>query len=149
MNKKFVNLDNARVDEQRKVMERIVKNGECPFCSENLCKYHPKPIILETGHWIVTENAWPYEMTKNHFLLISQRHIESSEELSRDEWADLKGILEILKERFNLTHGTLLMRFGDSSKTGGTVKHLHIQVVQSDPTHPNYDSKKGLRTRIG
>jgi ATP adenylyltransferase len=144
-----VQLENARKEEQIKVMEQIIKDGVCPFCEENLEKYHPRPILFKTKHWIVTENAWPYDMAKKHFLLIAKRHIENSRDLLMCEWADIGSLMKKLEKEHLLDHGTLLMRFGDMSKTGATVRHLHIQLVQSDPDHPEYDPGVGILTRVG
>jgi diadenosine tetraphosphate (Ap4A) HIT family hydrolase len=146
----LVNMDNARVDDQREVMQQIIDDGVCPFCEENLEKYHPKPILFRTGYWIVTENAWPYKATKKHFLLVYRpSHLEKSEDLPPEALTDLAVVMARLSHEQGLTHGTLLMRFGDMAKTGATVKHLHIQLVQSDPDHPEYDPSVGLLTRIG
>jgi hypothetical protein len=45
--KAFVNLDHARKEHQIAVMKRIVEDGTCPFCKENLMQYHTKPILFE------------------------------------------------------------------------------------------------------
>ncbi|MFW5887748.1 MAG: HIT domain-containing protein [Bacteriovoracia bacterium] len=146
---KHVNLKNARKEDQIAIMRQIIEDGVCPFCRENLEKYHTKPILFETRHWVVTENAWPYELTKKHFLLISQRHLTHSGQINEDEWSDISKIFKILEEKYGLDSGTMLLRFGDMNKTGATVKHVHIQLIQSDPDNPEYDPQKGLLTRIG
>lgn len=143
-----LNMSNARGDEQRAVMKKITQDGFCPFCEKHFEKYHPKPILFRTDRWIVTENAWPYFPTTHHFLLVYRKHIAHSQHIDQKGWIELGEIIKRLEEH-GLSHGTLLMRFGDMSKTGGTVSHLHIQLVQSDPDNPGYDSEKGLVTRIG
>jgi ATP adenylyltransferase len=146
---KFLNLNNARKKEQIDVMKQIIKDGVCPFCRENLEKYHTKPIIFETKNWVVTENAWPYNLTKKHYLVINQNHIEHSSEITDDGWFEIKQILEKLEEKEGLKYGTLLMRFGDTNRTGATVNHLHFQIIQADENHPDYKQNTGLMTRIG
>lgn len=138
-----INIDNARTDEQRSVMERIKKDGVCPFCREHFETYHSKPIIFETEHWIVTENAWPYEHTENHFLFVAQKHITLPSTLSKNAWHDLHENIARLEKEYSLERGTLLMRFGDSKATGATVDHLHAQlVVSKSPDKP-------VVTRVG
>jgi len=144
-----VELGNARQKEQRVVMERIITDSVCPFCRVHLEEYHPNPILFETDHWIVTTNAWPYHLAKYHFLVIAREHISHSAELPTEAWADISKVFTTLSNGFDLDHGTFLMRFGDMSKTGATVKHLHFQIIQSDPAHEDYDQEKGLWTRIG
>jgi diadenosine tetraphosphate (Ap4A) HIT family hydrolase len=147
--KKHLNLDNARRDDQRELMRKIIEDGICPFCRENLEKYHPKPILFETDCWIVTTNAFPYELTKGHFLVIYRDHIENNSQISPKGWQEIEIVIARLQKEHGLEYGTMLMRFGDTSKTGATVTHLHFQLVQSDPESPDYDPKKGLMTRIG
>ena len=51
MSEKTVELGNARLGEQRSVMETIVKDAVCPFCLEHLRKYHKKPLLTENDSW--------------------------------------------------------------------------------------------------
>lgn len=144
------NMNRVREPEQKQVMERSIADGVCPFCEEHLEKYHPKPVLFKTKYWIVTENAWPYPLSKNHLLLIYRpKHISHSRDIEGDGWKDFKEIIERLEKEVGLGYGTFFMRFGDMQATGATVKHIHAQIVQSDPTHKDYDPKKGLWTRIG
>jgi len=113
-------------------------------------KYHPKPILFKTKFWIVTHNAWPYEFTKNHFLLIYRpAHIEDSSQMNNHAYAEIKEIITKLNREHGLGSGTFLMRFGDMKKTGATVLHLHAQIIEGDSEHPNYDPQKGVITRVG
>ena len=38
MKKQFVDLDNAREDEQKQVMQEIIEADHCPFCEEKILK---------------------------------------------------------------------------------------------------------------
>lgn len=146
---KFVNLKNAREKEQLKVMKKIAKDQICPFCENSIKNYHPKPILFKTANWLVTENAWPYPMTQNHFLLIHRKHIVHTKNISAKGWSEIGKIIKKLEKSNNLNYGTLLMRFGETSKTGASVTHVHFQLVQSNPNDKNYDPKIGIFTRIG
>lgn len=144
-----IRIEGVRFEEQKKVMEQITEDGVCPFCEENLPKYHKAPILFKTKNWTVTENAWPYKMTKNHFLVISRDHIDHSSKISPEAWSEISEVVSKLEKEYGLEYGTLLMRFGDMYKTGATVKHLHFQLVQSDPEDPNYKEDEGLCIRVG
>lgn len=129
--KSGLNIKNARKEEQIAIMKQIISDGVCPFCRDNLETYHTKPIVFETAGWVVTENAWPYEHTEKHFLLITQRHIKTPDELSDTEWLEVKNIQKKLREDFDLKSATLLARCGDPTSSGATVEHLHMHVISA------------------
>lgn len=139
----LMNHGNARKDEQRKVMAQIEKDGVCSFCLEHMPKYHPNPILKTGEHWYVTQNAWPYDNTAHHFLLITMRHISDSKELTDAEWIELLGMQKWLALEFNTTGGTLMMRTGDMAKSGSTVSHLHTHFIVAA------DAEKPVITRVG
>jgi galactose-1-phosphate uridylyltransferase len=150
MDNNLLNIQSARKEDQIAIMKKIIADGVCPFCEQNLGKYHPKPILFKTKFWIVTHNAWPYEFTKNHFLLIYRpAHIEDSSQMNNHAYAEIKEIITKLNREHGLGSGTFLMRFGDMKKTGATVLHLHAQIIEGDSEHPNYDPQKGVITRVG
>ena len=148
-NKKHVELPNARHAEQIAIMKRAIEDGVCPFCFENLENYHPEPIEFITDEWVVSWNAFPYEFTKICILVIARKHIESSKEISPKGWAEIGEIIKRLEEELGMDYGTMVMRFGDASKTGASIRHLHFHLVQSDPNHPEYDPNVGVMVRIG
>jgi hypothetical protein len=75
--------------EYAQALAKIEEAGVCPFCEEHLPKHHGKPILFSNAHWIVTENAWPYEGTRHQFVLIAREHIESAEVLPSEAWEAL------------------------------------------------------------
>jgi len=127
--KEHVNLDHARVPHQVETMKRIVADDRCPFCKENLFTYHTKPILHESEHWILTENFAPYEGTKKHYLLIAQKHCTGFWELSDEAKLDFFAILNTVRENESFLGGTIVMRWGDTERTGASVTHLHAQLV--------------------
>ena len=140
-----VELSNARLREQREVMEGILDDGVCPFCITSLTKYHRKP-ILETGtHWLVTENQWPYENTELHLLLIARKHIRSLSEFGDDvgpAFSELGSLAAKYLQNHGTDSGSLGMRIGDPSVTGGTVDHLHAHLLKIDTNAPPGTSLK-------
>lgn len=146
MNKSGLNLNNARKEEQIKVMKQIIADGICPFCHDFVDKekpaYHSNPILVENDSWMVTRNAWPYEHTKEHLILVIKRHILTPEEMTNEEVLDLWDAIRKTKQKLEITHSTLLMRSDSTGMTGATVQHLHAQLVVSAGEEP-------VITRVG
>jgi diadenosine tetraphosphate (Ap4A) HIT family hydrolase len=146
MNKSGLDLNNARREEQVEKMRQIISDGVCPFCHDFVDKekpaYHSNPVLAETDFWVATRNAWPYEHTKEHLILVIKRHILLPEEMKNEEILDLWNIMEKVKQELNITHSTLLMRSDSTGRTGATVQHLHAQLVVSAGEEP-------VITRVG
>jgi ATP adenylyltransferase len=145
-NTTHVNLAHAREAHQRTVMEQIVKDGVCPFCYEHLERYHTEPLLFETEHWVATTNFAPYPGSAFHFLLIARTHHEDILSLSNEERIDLFTALDRLNKEYTIPGGTVIMRFGDTEYTGGSVTHLHAQLVVGAPRS---ERTEPIRTFIG
>ncbi|HBI34378.1 MAG TPA: hypothetical protein DEA43_01490 [Candidatus Moranbacteria bacterium] len=146
MNKSGLDLKNARKEEQIEIMKKIISDGVCPFCHDFVEKsnppYHPHPILVENDSWIATRNAWPYDHTKEHLILVVKRHILTPEEMTKNEILDLWDVIKQVKQKLEITHSTLLMRSDSTGMTGATVQHLHAQLVVSAGQEP-------VITRVG
>ena len=125
----LVDLDNARLDEQREVMQDIIAADHCPFCRENLAKYHKTPILREGQYWLVTTNQWPYAHTQLHLLFILKEHATELTELDPAAGAELIEHAQWAAREYDIPGGGLVMRFGDTAHSAGTVAHLHAQLV--------------------
>ncbi len=130
----FINLSATRRDDQREVMMKIDKTSDCPFCPENLTKYHKLPIIKEGEFWWLTDNQWPYEKVKHQLLAISKRHIEHISEVEPAAGAELFALFATEAKRRNIPGGGLAMRFGSSAhgNYGSSVLHLHAHLIEPD-----------------
>lgn len=126
----FVNLGNARKDEQREVMEHIQHEGVCPFCPESIKKYHKQPILREGEHWLLTQNQWPYDFTEHHLLLIATKHIQTVTDLGPGSFDELQGHVEWAVATYRIASGGLAMRFGSIERNGATVDHLHAHIIE-------------------
>lgn len=129
---KFVDVGNTRTSEQREVYERIEAEGFDPFEAEHFKKNHPHPTLFENTNWLLTHNAFPYQGTSLHLLLIHKPFITSIEKISPTGWIDFQELIQFVVKEFNLTSGGFFMRFGDTVKTGGTVTHLHAHIMVTD-----------------
>lgn len=141
-NEEQVEIRNARRKEQIAVMEKIKKDGVCSFCREHMEKYHENPILKETDYWYYTKNAWPYENTKHHFILIPKSHVSTPHELSNEEWSELREMVTFISKEHGIDDATFLMRFGKMIDTGATVRHLHAHIIVGDGKNP-------VITRVG
>jgi ATP adenylyltransferase len=143
---RHVDIDNARLDEQRQVMQEIIDADHCPFCRENLDKYHKQEILKEGEFWLVTKNQWPYDFTKVHLLLIYKQHATDLSELDPESGKELLELLQWAQKEYKIPGGGWAMRFGDTDHSAGTVAHIHVQFIMPDLEHPEF---KPVRIKIG
>ncbi len=132
---KFINLSSVRRQDQRQVMEAINKQGHCPFCRENLEKYHKNPILKEGKFWLLTENQWPYEKIKHQLLAIYKTHIEHIKDLDPEAGKELIVLFAEETKKRKIPGGGLAMRFGNNPKLGNygsSVQHLHAHLIEPD-----------------
>lgn len=131
---KYINISAVRRDDQRKVMEEIRDQGHCPFCPENLPKYHKSPILKEGKFWLLTENQWPYDKIKHQMLAIYKTHIEHITEMDPEAGRELIEIFaeEALKRK--MAGGGVAIRFGSSAdgNYGSSVLHIHAHLIEPD-----------------
>ena len=145
---KFVDFDNARYEDQAAVMQQSEQAGVCPFCMDQLAKYHTAPIEWEGEHWVITKNGWPYTNTKVHLLAILKFHQENIDELSGAAAAELFTALKWAVAKYQIPGGGLVVRFGDSNYSAGSVLHLHAHIIQPDIHAPNY-ADNPVKVKIG
>ena len=151
-----VNLAHARTPFQSTIMKRIVRDKVCPFCMEHFLKYHTKPIIKEGKYWVLTENFEPYKGSKHHLLAVTKKHVQHFDKLSPEAQAEVFKLFGDEARKRGIKGGALFMRFGDTEYTGGTVEHLHAQLVSGgkrgkgkEPliTYLGYSTKKATTVR--
>ncbi len=141
-----IDISNARLDEQKAVMQNIMDAGHCPFCKENLAKYHTEEILKEGTYWLLTYNRWPYEHTRVHLLLIYKEHVTDLAGLDPQSGEELLAFTQWAQQEFGVAGGGLAMRFGDTRYSAGTVAHIHAQFICPDLDDPTYEP---VRIKIG
>jgi ATP adenylyltransferase len=132
---RFINMNSVRREDQKIVMEEIKKEGLCPFCRENLDKYHKNPILKEGKFWILTENQWPYEKIKHQLLAIYKTHVEHLNEMDPEAGRELFEMFQEESKKRNIMGGGLAMRFGKNSEYGNygsSVLHVHAHMFEPD-----------------
>ncbi len=131
---RFINTKVIRREDQRQVMQEIEKAGHCPFCRENLAKYHKNPILKEGKYWLLTDNQWPYEKVKHQMLAIYKEHVEHLKDIHPDAGSELFQMFAEASRERNMEGGGLAMRFGSSvhGNFGSSVLHIHAHLVEPD-----------------
>jgi diadenosine tetraphosphate (Ap4A) HIT family hydrolase len=81
----------------------------------------------------VTPNAFPYQGTKLHLLVVPHQHANDMLDLDDEALGDFWTALRLIRERFGLDHYGLGARNGNCSFTGATIAHVHAHVVVGDP----------------
>lgn len=127
-NNAFVDPRFARSDEYEADLKEIAELGVCPLCPENF-NWHKEPILNRQGDWLITRSSHPYQGTLHHFLIIGDQHKENFADLTEDDFRNIQLLVNWTVEEFNLPGGALCMRFGDTSHTGATVKHIHAHLI--------------------
>jgi diadenosine tetraphosphate (Ap4A) HIT family hydrolase len=133
--KTFVDPDNARNPDYRKKLEEIFEKGIDPFSKEHLQNFDKKEILYETKHWFVFKNQYPYPGAKTQFVIVCQQYKETIEEISISEMTDLLSVSAYICDKYKILGGGFTMRFGDTKKSGATVKRLHAQIIEPEDGH--------------
>jgi len=149
MKKTFVSVKNAgdRPDDTyKKAVEKIRADAVCPFCPDNLARYHKKPIIKTGRYWILTANMYPYRGARHHLLMVYKKHVEHLSEVAPRAWSELLKLTQAEAGKRAIAGGMFYMRFGDTSHTGASVAHLHANLVSPDIRGKN---RKPVTVRVG
>ncbi|HYM45801.1 MAG TPA: HIT domain-containing protein [Solirubrobacteraceae bacterium] len=126
------NLDAARSVEQRRYMDELEAAGVCVFCPEHVAEHHREPVEHSGRHWYVTKNDYPYEGSVAHYLVVSNLHVVSFDELPDEAGAELWAIKRALKARLEPAALATVERSGNMLYNGGSVAHLHVHLVTLD-----------------
>jgi len=138
--KNFVNINNARKGEYKRVIEEIAKTGKCPFCKENF-KYHKKPIIKQKGGWLLTDVSWPYKNARCHLMILGEKHRENFSELKNKDFETISYLAKFAIKKYKIKGGALAIRFGDTNYTGASVAHLHFHIISPEINKKTKHSK--------
>jgi len=106
---------------------KCAERKDIPVLTEKTTTKNP---ILRSGeHWFLTTNQWPYEHTRVHLLAIATYHAEQLQDLKPGSFDELQQHFTWAEEEFKIAAGGLAMRFGDTSRNGATVRHLHAHLI--------------------
>lgn len=98
----------------------------CIFC--DLRGKGDRPVLARTNSFFAVHDKYP--VNTGHTLLISYRHVCRLRDLSSDEFADFKQILEIVQDELT-GKGAEGFNIGinEGEVAGQTIGHLHIHVI--------------------
>jgi diadenosine tetraphosphate (Ap4A) HIT family hydrolase len=113
--------------------------GVCAFCREHVEQETTSPIEIETEHWIVKANDYPYERTTYHLLVIPKEHVRSVSELSAKAQEDFLKVVAKVERHYKLPSYAMAMRSGDMRLNGGTVEHLHAHIIVGDTDKADHE----------
>lgn len=118
-----------------------VLKDECPFCNIN------KEFIVEKWkHFTVLLSRAPY--TRDHIMIVPNRHLVRMWEITQDEWWTLVPLIEKWMKKMEKIHSevNLLLRDGFVHwKLGKSVDHLHFHLV---PDIPIYSATWWLNRKV-
>jgi diadenosine tetraphosphate (Ap4A) HIT family hydrolase len=145
-----LNHTNVRTDEQKERMSLAEEKKICPFCPNGLDIIHQKEILFKNDSWYFTESAFPYEGTKHHYLINTIKHITDTNELNSKEWSDFGEIFNFALASKKIDGGAIFLRFGDMSKNGSSVEHIHFQLISGEMNESNSkDERESLKVKLG
>jgi diadenosine tetraphosphate (Ap4A) HIT family hydrolase len=110
--------------------------AECVFCE--LRQKNDRPIVARTRSFFAVNDKYPVNV--GHTLIIPFRHVSRLRDLTVDEFAELKEILEAVQNQLsdrNAEGFNIGVNEGDVA--GQTVSHLHVHVIPryaGDVEHP-------------
>jgi diadenosine tetraphosphate (Ap4A) HIT family hydrolase len=125
-------LPAARGEEQLRRMEDLERDGVCIFCPEHFAAFNRGSVEIAGEHWYVTKNDFPYAGTREHYLIVSNLHVRSFDELPDEAGAELWALKRELKQRLAPLAVATVERSGDMRYNGGSVAHLHVHFVALD-----------------
>ena len=138
---------NSRSAQQLNRMTKAEKLNICPFCPKGLNEIHRLPVEKETFDFFVTKNAFPYEGTSIHYLIVFKKHITKINNLEPDKWVQIGELFDWILENTKTSSGGLFLRFGDMHWTGSSIEHLHFQVISGTKSDKN--KNKSLKVKLG
>jgi ATP adenylyltransferase len=100
-------------------------------------------IVRQTGSFIVSLNLYPYN--PGHLLVFPKRHVVDIRELSKEERAELDGLVD---ECLTALDGTLKPQaynigYNMGLCAGASIEHLHLHII------PRYPREIGIAELIG
>lgn len=136
----FVDIQNARLPHQKKVMRKIINEGYDPFSLKHIHAgtYHKAEILKEGKYWILTKNQWPYKKVKTQLMAIYKKYTENPWNLPAPAYRELFKLFAWGAKEYEIKGGAMCMRFGNTQHSGATVKRLHAQLIEPDLNNPNY-----------
>tara|TARA_B100001093_G_C26689635_1_gene954210 strand:+ start:260 stop:655 length:396 start_codon:yes stop_codon:yes gene_type:complete len=104
----------------------MVKEQDCIFCNKKNCK-----IISTTKHFFIIRDT-SYPVTKDHTLIISNRHVSDYFDLNDSETNELNEILKNQKKELTLLDKKISgfnIGVNIGRDAGQSIMHCHIHLI--------------------
>jgi len=100
-------------------------------------------VVAETAVFLVSINLYPYN--PGHLIIFPRRHLTDIRQLSRDERAELDGLVETCLDILDTTHKPSGYNIGYNMGpvAGASIDHLHLHII------PRYPREIGIAELIG
>ncbi len=129
----------ARHSEQADRMKSLEQRGVCAFCRDNIKSETTSKVAIETKHWLVKDNDYPYKNTKCHLLIIPKEHVLTVSELSIPAQSEFLKLISRIEKDYELSSFAVALRSGNMIYNGGTVEHIHAHVIVGDTDDKNHE----------
>ncbi len=131
----------------KNLLESELKDHICPLCPEGL-KRTDNNFFKKKAGWTVLANAFPYDHTRVHVLIIPQKHKVDLNELTAKDMQTVGELAQWCQKKFKIKGGALAVRFGDHHYSGASVHHLHFHMIS--PQHlPHEDMHPVINFGVG
>lgn len=124
---KYIDPRNTREQEQLDVMIRNETQGKDPLAFENIDP--EQEVLAKKKYWYVTKNRYPYKDIDYHIAIFAMEDVYDISEMSPEMWAELQEIWNELREKYELPGGALCFRFGDTLRSGASLKRVHAHII--------------------
>jgi diadenosine tetraphosphate (Ap4A) HIT family hydrolase len=102
----------------------------CVFCE--LREKADRPVLARTASFFAVRDKYPVSV--GHTLLIPYRHVSRLRDLSTEEFAELKEILQTIQDDLTQQHAEgFNIGVNEGEVAGQTVSHLHVHVIPRYP----------------
>lgn len=148
MNQPIQDLSNAREKQQQEIMEELAQTGECFLCLPVITRIVTKypnvssAPLYEGNYWFIKNNDFPYKGTELHILIVPKRHVTKIEDLSIEEFLELKNMIGFVNMKYGVRGASLFVRYGDMSYTGATLSHIHFHLIHGIAKHADSEAIK-------
>ncbi len=127
-NYKYIYPPAAREQEQLDIMIKTEAAGIDPIALENIDQEKQR-VLFVGDNWFVAENRYPREGSEQHLLIIANKPMYKVDDITPEAWAEL---LEVWKKTIamqGLEGGGFCLRFGNPSRSGASLKRLHVNII--------------------
>lgn len=106
-----------------------IRREVCAFCPEH---FDPAKnvVVAENHRWHGWVNPYPKDGAAVHLIIAHKEHFTRLADLTPADFAALIDVIKLMPGALDIPGGALLMRFGDPTYNAGSMRHLHVNIMQ-------------------